>query len=92
MKQSDLPYGVDFVLFDGEELVYDEDRDPYFLGSRYFAQVYAKQPPDYHYRAALLLDMIGDADLQIFQERQCAAGAIVASSWTASGTRRGAWE
>lgn len=72
MKQLDLPYGVDFVLFDGEELVYDEDRDPYFLGSRYFAQVYAKQPPDYHYRAALLLDMIGDADLQIFQERQSA--------------------
>ena len=29
-------YGVDFVFFDGEELVYRQN-DPYFLGSKYFA-------------------------------------------------------
>ena len=70
MTKTDFPFGVDFVLFDGEEMVYDEQRDAYFLGSRYFAQEYLRQPPPYRYRAALLLDMIGDADLQVYQERQ----------------------
>ncbi len=62
------PLGVDFVLFDGEELVYQES-DPYFLGSDVFAHSYIDQPPDYHYRWAVLLDMIGDANLLILQER-----------------------
>ena len=62
-------YGVDFVLFDGEELVYDDNRDPYFLGSRYFAQKYISDPPDYRYRAAVLFDMVGDAQLELPQER-----------------------
>ncbi len=61
--------GVDFALFDGEELVFDDDRDPYFLGSRFFAQQYANDPPAYRYRAAVLLDMVGDKFLQIYQER-----------------------
>jgi hypothetical protein len=60
--------GVDFVLFDGEEYVF-EDRDPYFLGSEYFAREYVANPPPYHYRWAVVLDMVGDADLQIYQER-----------------------
>jgi glutaminyl-peptide cyclotransferase len=63
--------GVDFVLFDGEELVYG-DNDPYFLGSEYFARNYAAQPQGYKYVWAVLLDMIGDTDLQIFQERHSA--------------------
>ncbi len=35
--------GVDLVLFDGEELIYDEnrDRDNYFLGAKNFALDYA---------------------------------------------------
>ena len=60
--------GVDFVLFDGEELVYQEG-DPYFLGSEYFADQYVSHPPDYRYRWGVLLDMIGDANLQIYQDR-----------------------
>ena len=60
--------GVDFVLFDGEELVF-QDEDPYFLGSDYFAQQYASHPPDYRYRWGVVLDMIGDANLQIYQDR-----------------------
>lgn len=52
--------GVDFVFFDGEELVFDE-KDPYFLGSTHFAQTYRVSPPAYRYRAGLLLDMVGDA-------------------------------
>lgn len=61
--------GVDFVLFDGEELIYDDRRDKYFIGSEYFARDYATNPPPHRYRYAVLLDMVGDASLQIFQER-----------------------
>ncbi len=68
MPQLDGDVGVDFVFFDGEELVYKDRRDPYFLGSTWFAQQYVKNPPNYRYRWGVLLDMIGDADLQIYQE------------------------
>jgi Zn-dependent M28 family amino/carboxypeptidase len=61
-------YGLDFVFFDAEELLY-ERRGQYFLGSRHFAEDYAKQNRDYQYVAGVLLDMVGDADLTIFQER-----------------------
>jgi hypothetical protein len=69
MPQLAGRYGVDFVLFDGEELVYDGDRDPYFLGSEHFAREYVRQPPAHKYRWGVLMDMVGDADLQIYQER-----------------------
>ena len=60
--------GVDFVLFDAEEFVFEE-RDAYFVGSEYFSRAYITEPPPYRYRRAVLLDMIGDADLKILQER-----------------------
>lgn len=59
--------GVDFALFDGEELVYDQ-RGEYFLGSTEFARQYASKPDGVKYRWAVLLDMVADADLRIFQE------------------------
>jgi glutaminyl-peptide cyclotransferase len=59
--------GVDFVLFDGEELVYTEN-DPYFYGSKRFATTYAESPGDHRYRYGVLLDMVGDKDLQILHE------------------------
>jgi hypothetical protein len=59
--------GVDFLLFDAEELVY-RDRDPYFLGSEHFARDYVANPPGHRYVWGVLLDMIGDANLQIEQE------------------------
>jgi glutaminyl-peptide cyclotransferase len=68
MRGLELGYGVDFVFLDGEEFVFVPD-GRYFLGSEYFARRYAEDPPGYRYRWGVLLDMIGDADLQIFQER-----------------------
>jgi glutaminyl-peptide cyclotransferase len=62
-----LECGVDFAFFDGEELVYGE-RDPYFLGSEYFAKRYKSDPPEHKYRYGVLVDMIGDKNLQLFQE------------------------
>lgn len=65
------PVGVDFVLFDGEEYVFGP-RDPYFLGSTFFARQYAADRDadriPYRYRAAVVVDMVADRDLQIFQE------------------------
>ncbi len=63
-----LKYGVDFVFFDGEEFIFKRD-GRYFIGSEYFARDYRKNPPPHRYRWGVLLDMIGDADLQIYQER-----------------------
>ncbi len=62
--------GVDLVLFDGEELIYDEnrDRDNYFLGAKIFALDYANGKKTYQYRAGILVDMIGDADLKLYYE------------------------
>lgn len=68
MPKLDLRYGVDFVFFDAEEYVFSH-YDRFFLGSEYFARDYRDNPPAWRYRWGVLLDMIGDRDLQIFQER-----------------------
>lgn len=61
-------YGVDFVFFDAEEYIF-EPNDRFFLGSEFFARQYRDNPRDFRYRWGVLLDMIGDKDLQIYQER-----------------------
>jgi Zn-dependent M28 family amino/carboxypeptidase len=62
------PIGVDFLLVDGEEYVFKEG-DPYFLGATWFARKYVKEPPPHKYRWGVVLDMVADRDLQIYQER-----------------------
>jgi glutaminyl-peptide cyclotransferase len=66
MKDFQPKRGIDFLLLDGEEFVFRR-RDRFFLGSEYFAREYAKGKP--RYRWAVLLDMVGDADLRILQDR-----------------------
>lgn len=63
--------GVDFVFFDGEEFIFDKrrDNDRFFLGSHYFSKQYVAEPPAHRYQSAVLLDMVGDAELQIYKER-----------------------
>lgn len=70
MANLKCKYGIDFVFFDGEELVYDDEvrRDPYFLGSEHFARDYVVNPPKHRYRCAVLFDMVGDKNLQIYRE------------------------
>lgn len=65
--QTDL--GVDLVFFDAEEMIYDRRRDQLFIGSTYFARRYASQPRDYFYRFGVLVDMVGDAQLELYYER-----------------------
>lgn len=63
-------YGVDFLLVDAEEFIFaDARQERYFIGSEYFSRDYAKGNTPYRYVKAALLDMIGDRDLQIYQDR-----------------------
>ncbi len=77
-------YGIDFLLLDGEEYIFNY-HDPFFLGSQYFAEQYVQNPPPYHYRWGVLLDMVGNTDLQIYQERNSLgwrdARPLVAAIW-----------
>lgn len=65
-----FPVGVDFVLFDGEEFLFDEIRDAqlYFLGSTHFAQQVAAGALPGVYRKAALVDMIADKELDLYYE------------------------
>ncbi|MEZ6056614.1 MAG: M28 family peptidase [Planctomycetaceae bacterium] len=80
--------GVDFVFFDAEELIYDNkrDRDRYFLGSQHFAKEYRDQPPQYRYLAGVLVDMIGDKNLQLYMEQNSMklAPDVTRSVWAAA--------
>jgi glutaminyl-peptide cyclotransferase len=66
------PVGVDFVLFDAEEYVV-EKRDPYCLGSTWFARQYAADRKAgklaHTYRCGAIVDMVADRDLVIWQEQ-----------------------
>jgi len=62
---SDPPrIGVDLIFFDGEDYGPPGRNDQYLIGSTYFA---SHERRTYEY--GLLLDMIGDRDLQIYRER-----------------------
>ncbi len=82
---TDLPedVGVDIVLFDGEEFVFEDGRDDYFLGSTYFAQQYVAKPPVNPYAAGILLDMVGDRELKIYLEKNSVrfAGELARDVW-----------
>lgn len=61
-------FGIDLGFFDGEEFVYVAQRDPMFLGSTAFSNAYAAGNWDVKYNYAILVDMIGDRELQIYFE------------------------
>jgi glutaminyl-peptide cyclotransferase len=83
-------WGVDLVLFDGEELVYGNNPryGDYFLGSKEFGRVYSDQVDrhltDKRYQKGIVLDMVGGSNLQILQEPNSLnlAPEIVQEVWT----------
>jgi hypothetical protein len=85
IKDLKTKVGVDFVLFDGEEYIYDPgpDRDVYFFGSDHFAQTYRKDEPKHRYVGAVLLDMIGGKKISFPVEPNSdfAAHDLVAEIW-----------
>ena len=92
VKDLKINVGVDFVLFDGEEYIFNPapDGDRYFFGSEHFAQTYQKDRPRYRYIAAVLLDMIGgkNARFPVEQNSFFRAGALVEELWTVARQQR----
>jgi glutaminyl-peptide cyclotransferase len=86
MKDLKVNVGVDFVLFDGEEYIFDNRRiggDEYFFGSKHFAEEYKKNKGKVRYGAAVLLDMIAghDARFPIEQNSWLKSRKLVEQIW-----------
>jgi len=65
MKNVQPPVGVDIVLVDGEDYGMEADTRYYFLGARNLAKSYPfKVLPSF----GILLDMVGDKELDIMKE------------------------
>jgi len=65
LKAEKPPIGVDIVLLDAEDQGMEGDNRSYAKGSAMFAK---QLVPSYRPRYGILLDMIGDSDLKIYQE------------------------
>ena len=68
IEKMEGPYGVDLIFFDGEEFVIQRQRDPMFLGSTHFSNMYAAGKIRWKYEFGILVDMVADKDLQIYFE------------------------
>jgi glutaminyl-peptide cyclotransferase len=64
ISRKEPRWGVDLVLFDGEDWGPEEDLEGFCLGSKHFA----KNKGDYQPQLGILLDMVGDKDLTFYQE------------------------
>jgi hypothetical protein len=83
LKQRAPAIGVDLLFDDGEDYGNFTDSTDVLIGSRWFA---AHQPPAYQPLFAVLFDMVGDKDLQIYQEGNSLASApeVVQRVWRAA--------
>jgi glutaminyl-peptide cyclotransferase len=87
IKNLPLTVGVDFVLFDGEEYVFDgagrEAKDKYFFGSEHFADEYKKERHGHYYAAGVLFDMCcaKSAVFPVEPNSWFQAGGIVKEIW-----------
>jgi hypothetical protein len=86
LKARPPAQGVDLLFVDGEDYGSFDDSLDVLLGSRWFA---AHQPPGYQPLYAVLWDMVGDKDLQIYQEGQSVAFApeVVQRVWRVAAER-----
>jgi hypothetical protein len=78
--------GVDLLFVDGEDYGDFADTNDVLIGSRWFA---AHQPAGYQPLFAVLFDMVGDKDLQIFEEANSVAFApeVVQRVWRVADER-----
>lgn len=90
MKDIKCEFGIDFVLFDGEEYVFETDRlggggDRYFIGSDYFADDYKKTKGKrkHQYNAGVLFDLFAGkgANLAVEVNSFQSAKAVVDQIW-----------
>ena len=80
LKATPLTVGVDLLFVDGEDYGDFSDSTETLLGARYFAK---RLPPGYTTLFAVLFDMVGDKDLQFYQEGYSLAAApeVVQRVW-----------
>ena len=80
LKAAPPTIGVDLLFVDGEDYGDFNDSTETLVGTRYFAK---HQPPGYTTLYAVLLDMVGDKDLQFYQEgySMSAAPEVVQRVW-----------
>ncbi|MFC1784884.1 M28 family peptidase [Candidatus Neomarinimicrobiota bacterium] len=64
-KSNPLPINITLVLFDGEDMGVEGINNSWAKGSQYFAENLPIQKPDY----GVIVDMIGDSNLEIPIER-----------------------
>lgn len=76
LQDASLPRGVDILLVDGEDMGTEGDLLSYCRGSQRFALQGVSQ-----YRRAVLLDMVGDADLEIPMEANSVSYAPDVVDW-----------
>lgn len=83
LKDHRPPVGVDIVMFDGEDYGTDDWQGGWLMGSRYFVESLQGYRP----RFAILVDMVGDSDLQIYREAisQQYAGDLNDYIWNIAG-------
>lgn len=88
LHERPLPYGVDIVLFDLEDIGEDEftqypdSLNPFAIGSAAFVRDHPEYRPTY----GILVDMVGDKNLRIPQERLSIdqAPQVVSRVWQAA--------
>src|SRR5262249_14562401 len=75
--------GVDLVLFDGEEYIFDPNGDKYFFGSEHFAQEYRRDRARPRSAGAVLRDMVGgkNARFPIEPNSWMLAGSLAKEVW-----------
>jgi hypothetical protein len=82
LKKTPPTVGVDLLFVDGEDYgSFDGPQRDVLIGSRYFADHFPS--PDYRPLYGVVWDMIGDRDLNIYQEQNSltAAPEVVARVW-----------
>ena len=86
LKAKPPTIGVDLLFVDGEDYGDFADTNDVLIGSRWFA---AHRPPDYQPLYGVLFDMVGDKDLQIYEEGQSMAYApeVVQRVWQVASDR-----
>jgi hypothetical protein len=80
LSRNEPPVGVDLVLFDAEDLGDPETGEGWIQGSTFFVRTL---PPSDYPSFGVLIDMIGDRDLQIHKEDYSRehAGDVVDRVW-----------